>query len=775
MQADYAAGRMSWGRGVRKKNSTENTSDLIFSTDIVSEIQDLFNKITSYSKPFRSEWVIPDHNKSLRCPPHQHDRLQALKASLNEVKNQLSDKNLEIWHDHTSFTNRAGKVIAHVRAAANAEICTQAWCKFHEILCTFNLIPDSALQNGELNSVHLCEAPGAFIASLNHYLKSNSLHCDWTWVANTLNPYHEANDCGTMIADDRLIVNTLPWWFFGSDNTGDIMSQKYLLELQSFTGNMRTVDLVTADGSFDCQGNPDEQEALVAPLHYCEAVTALLLLSPGGSFVLKMFTLYEHSSVCLLYLLNCCFRTVHVFKPATSKAGNSEVYVVCLDYCSKEAVRPLLSKMIRNFGPDITCRGALFPVGLIPESFLQQHEEICAYFHEQQVRTITENLQLFQAVGDSASRRLDLLRDCAVHMYMERFHVQYLHRSKWITKNSVSAGSLHFKLLNGRKQAMSFNERKEMQGLNWIEKVGLGACKDSIEEHATEAVGKSFLLAGPIAECNMDTWYVLVGTPLPKVRSSPFCDLVMLDHLNEALEQSKGTEDCGQYVSACSLCEVLTPESILSVVTDLHSGQFERNTCNSKYRCLVVGSPSFTSCLPQTNELYVECIDGPSHSAMSCTTLHDGAPQYQRELLACILIALRSLQTGDCLVLPLLSALTRFAAGLVLGLHRCFRCVTFRCPAPSDTVGSVAVLLCVGYCQPAGSWVLQFLEELYGRVPEVSRSEGPCQVLQFVPMDVLLKGALPEFLWSMNTAIATHRLHLLVQAKQRSKMATTER
>ncbi|KAG5849414.1 hypothetical protein ANANG_G00110150 [Anguilla anguilla] len=350
---------MSRRRGVRKKIFTENRADPIFSTDIESEIQELFNKTTTYSKPASGEWVIPDPNQALRYDPQQHPRLQALKESLNAVKDQLSDKNLEVWHQHTSFTNRAGKIIAHVRAAANAEICTQAWCKFYEILGTFSLVPYGALQSGELNSVHLCEAPGAFIASLNHYLRSNAVHCDWTWAANTLNPYHEANDNGAMIADDRLIANTLPWWFFGSDDTGDLMTQEYLLELQGFTSNMRTVDLVTADGSFDCQANPDEQESLVAPLHYCEAVAALLLLSPGGSFVLKAFTLYEHSSVCLLYLLNCCFRAVHVFKPATSKAGNSEVYVVCLDYCGKDDVKPLLSKMIRNFGPDIAGRGPL--------------------------------------------------------------------------------------------------------------------------------------------------------------------------------------------------------------------------------------------------------------------------------------------------------------------------------------------------------------------------------------------------------------------------------
>lgn len=351
---------MSSGNGTRRKvGKLQHFNNMVaMDPETQTEICGLFRKVRTYVKPSNGEWCVPDPNVALRHSAEEHCRLRALKASLNAVKNQLSDKNVQVWHQHTNSTNRAGKVITAVRSAANAEICTQAWCKFFEILGTFNLLPEEALQNGELNTVHLCEAPGAFITALNHYIKTSesTRYCDWSWAANTLNPYHEANSGSTTIADDRLIANTLPWWFFGSENTGNIMTQKHLLELQTFVGNMHRVDLVTADGSFDCQENPDEQEALVASLHYCEVTAALLLLSPGGSFVLKMFTLYEHSSICLLYLLNCCFSSVNVFKPATSKAGNSEVYVVCLNYDGKEAVRPLLSKLIRNYGPHLADR-----------------------------------------------------------------------------------------------------------------------------------------------------------------------------------------------------------------------------------------------------------------------------------------------------------------------------------------------------------------------------------------------------------------------------------
>lgn len=426
---------MSSANGTRRKVSKQQHLGNVLVSDpkTHTEIQGLFSKVQTYIKPPDGEWRIPDPNEALRHPAEEGPpRLQALKASLNGIKNRLSDKNVQVWHQHTNSTNRAGKVIGAVRSAANAEICTQAWCKFTEILGSFGLIPDEALQGGELNTVHLCEAPGAFITALNHFIKTSEAtrYCDWSWAANTLNPYHEANGGGTTIADDRLIANTLPWWFFGSDNTGNVMLQKHLLELQAFVSNMRRVDVVTADGSFDCQEQPDEQEALVASLHYCEATAALLLLATGGSLVLKMFTLYEHSSVCLLYLLNCCFRRVSVFKPATSKAGNSEVYVVCVGYDGKEAARPLLSKLIRHYGPSMAQREALFPSWLVPRSFQRQHEDVCEYFHTLQVDTITENLRLFQQMSPEQRQRLEHVRDCVAQEYLLRFQVGRPHASE---------------------------------------------------------------------------------------------------------------------------------------------------------------------------------------------------------------------------------------------------------------------------------------------------------------------------------------------------------
>uniref|UniRef100_A0A6J0VFM6 Cap-specific mRNA (nucleoside-2'-O-)-methyltransferase 2 n=1 Tax=Pogona vitticeps TaxID=103695 RepID=A0A6J0VFM6_9SAUR len=742
-----------------------------FSPDILAETEKLFQKQFLYTKPPNNEWQLPDSSQVFICDHKEFGSLVALKNSLNEVKNKLSDKRLDEWHQHTSFTNKAGKIIAYLKKSVNAELCTQAWCKFHEILCRFPLLPCEALQNGELNSVHLCEAPGAFIASLNHYLKSHHVPCDWNWVANTLNPYHEANDTFMMIMDDRLIANTLPWWYFGPDDTGDVMTLKYLRGLQRFISNMATVHLVTSDGSFDCQGNPGEQEALVSSLHYCETVTALMTLSPGGSFVLKMFTLFEHSSVNLLFLLNCSFEEVHVFKPATSKAGNSEVYVVCLHYLGKEAIHPLLSKMMQNFGNEMVER-ALFPQHLIPESFLKVHEHCCLFFHRHQTETILENLRLFESLSEGERAKLDGLRDCAVEFFLHRYQMKPIVRNNWLVKRSWVGYSMNSKWCGLRnKYFCTYNERKLLESLSWEDKLAKGCLNVWAEQHTLGNVGKGCVLEGVSYNPDCHLWYILEGQRLPRVTCSPFCEGDALKSLNEALEKSfVGLAGASAFMrlteQECPSCSVLTESLIWSELVDLmeHPEDVSNKDSPNQPKCFVVGFPSFCGAESQT-DLEVKLLEGAPLSAFSCSVLHDGEPKYQQKVLELLLQVVPQLQEGDALVLPVLSCFTRFMAGIVFILHSCFQRVSFACPTSSQPLGNSAVLLCVGY-QGLPDLVVQYLQKLNERMRTLLDSGSPQQVLQFVPMENLLTGLLLEFLWDLNAAIAKRQLHLIIQFEQ---------
>ncbi|XP_037087729.1 cap-specific mRNA (nucleoside-2'-O-)-methyltransferase 2-like, partial [Pollicipes pollicipes] len=214
----------------------------------------------------------------------------------------------------------------------------------------------------------------------------------WDWHATTLNPYYEANPLSRMISDDRFILHTLSRWHFGADDTGDLMNPANADHLIEVTG--AGVNLVTADGSVDCQGEPAEQERIVAGLHLCEVWCALRALQPGGTLVVKMFTFYESGSVCLLFLLSCCFAEVSVVKPSCSKSGNSEVYVVCRRLAAGPLSGGHLERWRRRYGAD--GRQPLFARHHVPDTFIQQLVQCARLFKTSQEAEIARNLQLHE-------------------------------------------------------------------------------------------------------------------------------------------------------------------------------------------------------------------------------------------------------------------------------------------------------------------------------------------------------------------------------------------
>ena len=159
-----------------------------YSDEVREQVEELLGKKFHYQDEYE-QWNLPAAEDMFRHEPFKVPKLLKLKEDLNSTKAKLNSKEMITWHKHTNFTNRAGIVIPALRRDYQPEMCTQGWAKFHEVLCQFGtLVPESA---SKLNSVHLCEAPGGFVASLNHFLKTHRMDCEWKWKAMTLNPYFE--------------------------------------------------------------------------------------------------------------------------------------------------------------------------------------------------------------------------------------------------------------------------------------------------------------------------------------------------------------------------------------------------------------------------------------------------------------------------------------------------------------------------------------------------------------------------------------------------------
>lgn len=342
-----------------------------------------------------------------------------MKNDLNEIKSKLNDYSLTKWSHHTRQRNKAGEVQWRLRKDVQPEFLTQAWCKFYENVSCFPLIAEKSIVDGRLDSVHLCEAPGAFVASLNHWLSLNAPEIKWNWLATTLNPHYEGNSLSRMVNDDRFIMHSLKNWYFGTDNTGNLMDLKNLDALIEKAGS--NVMLVTADGSIDCLDMPAEQEEVVSQLHFCEAIAALHVLRKGGSFLLKIFTIFEHQTLCLVYLLTCCFDEIVINKPVTSKEGNSEVYVVCIGFAGPDFIAPYIENLRRHY--EKRSDMAMFCQDDIPKDFINQIISCEKFFTAHQCEVILSNMRTFRCDAEEYRGDVDVKR--IKHIVADRFIKYY--------------------------------------------------------------------------------------------------------------------------------------------------------------------------------------------------------------------------------------------------------------------------------------------------------------------------------------------------------------
>ncbi|KAF7997281.1 hypothetical protein HCN44_005558 [Aphidius gifuensis] len=457
--------------------------------------------------------------------PWEINDLKLIKKNLNEMKSRLNDYNLMEWQYHTRKRNQAGDVQWRLRRDISPEFLTQAWCKFYENVSSFPLVPDVSISNEKFKSLHLCEAPGAFIASLNHWLKLNSPNIKWNWIGTTLNPHYEGNSLSTMIKDDRFILHTMNNWYFGVDNTGDLMKLNNLDGLIERVGD--DVMLVTADGSINCMDSPDEQELVVSHLHYCETIAALNILNIGGSYLLKLFTIFEHQTICLIYLLSCTFKRIIFNKPVTSKEGNSEIYLICLDFKGQNFISLYINKL--RYYYEKQSKFTMFRLQDIPNSFLQQLIQISEFFKSHQCEVISNNIRTFKT--NDNDWEIKKIRRSVADNFIRIYKLNKLDNEKQIIGNNVAQS--HCETLDSKFSHESYNNRKKKEYISPIQRLTI------ISEELHSIITSDEIQFNYQFTDKLEDIKITLGLSYEIIQSSRFCITKLLKAFNSTFEIQK--------------------------------------------------------------------------------------------------------------------------------------------------------------------------------------------------------------------------------------------
>ena len=188
-------------------------------------------------------------------------------------------------------------------------------------------------KSNQVRSAHVCEGPGGFVeAFLDQCSKHRLEHC--SSVAITLRP-KQANVPGWKRATTFLKKNRNIKIVYGPDDTGDILNyenQNAFIEECS-----KKVNLFTGDGGFDFSLDYDSQERTIFPLLVVSVRMGFEVLQTGGIFVLKFFDIYHAKTQELIQILSQHFVKWTLYKPATSRPCNPEIYFVGNKFCPPTA------------------------------------------------------------------------------------------------------------------------------------------------------------------------------------------------------------------------------------------------------------------------------------------------------------------------------------------------------------------------------------------------------------------------------------------------------
>ena len=656
--------------------------------------------------------------------------LYSEKVTLNEVKSRLNSIDIESWRKHTSLMHKCGFVVSYLRNQAKGELVTQAWAKFFTILNSFNIFPD--LTPCPFMTVHLCEAPGAFVTSLNHYLKNKYKGTvKWDWIASTLNPYYECNDLGQMVNDDRFIIETLDHWDFGPDYSGNIMNKGNLAHLKEKFANNTTVRLVTADGSIDCTDDPGEQENIVSLLFLWETVTALSILSENGSFVLKVFTLFEKFTISLLYLLWTVFDEVTLFKPGPSKPGNSEIYVVCQKFSKQYCLESSLFSTFIDAALKKDISLAVVDFVKVPEHFLSKVKGYVEMSCSIQRETIENHIETYEDLSVKKREEIKFVKHYIAERFLREYKItppdEYISSALMM---KTKYGSFYDKTASVSYKKGSYNERlSSKECFVDLKKDSEETISINVENESTSCYFSSL---DCIALDSCTNFNIIVGKSFENVTSSSFCKANLLQN----------------YYRAWKKC--------LTDTTDLN--------CSAWFRKVQSYFASFD--IPEVNNIVLVCslgedeqhcfADIPVNHIEPSLTVTD-----QISTLNTLVVSnLQNANSKQCNILHILTSLkvsaenvvfkldslvlTNFWAGIFFVVARLFTKV---CYFKSHECEQGSYMLFINYKNKESKSVLQYLERLYERTFVLV---SHVDLLHVVPIYTLMHTKFRDYLTSRN-------------------------
>ncbi len=244
--------------------------------------------------------------------------LPDVKQKLHTAMNRIESIETYSWHFYRKLLNP--NEFTDREFASN-----RAFYKLWEVLGEFPLL--LPMKRAGITSLHLAEAPGSFVQVVSRRCSLLRMPCKQVAVSRPPLTYAQVVKKSNRVPkfdEDLVRSSDCVFHYMDLTNSGDVAGLSNLVE--------NGAHFVTADGGIDDERRYDSKEEMHYALILGEVVGILLNQRLHGSAVIKIFETFTETTVSILNLLQMHYRHCAFIKPTTSRATNSEKYMICFGF-----------------------------------------------------------------------------------------------------------------------------------------------------------------------------------------------------------------------------------------------------------------------------------------------------------------------------------------------------------------------------------------------------------------------------------------------------------
>lgn len=258
---------------------------------------------------------------------------EILKTKLDDSKKLIDNYNSK-WDYYKKINNKYEYIYNNKHNNIfNIKInpISRSYFKLQEITIDCNINIENC------NILCIAEAPGGFVKNILDRTTNTKIY------ANSLLSYNRKIPSWNSIITNSYRVHILN----GIDNTGNIYN---IDNINDIINKVRDkCSLITADGGMDYSGDYNNQELDSYQLLICEIYLSICTQELYGTFILKIFDIFNYKTVQLIYILNLFYKEIMFSKPNSSRCSNSEKYIICKNFNEKNDNLELVKSKIYDY------------------------------------------------------------------------------------------------------------------------------------------------------------------------------------------------------------------------------------------------------------------------------------------------------------------------------------------------------------------------------------------------------------------------------------------